>query len=131
MEKTFYDIGDLTEIAFYEDTRVLAAFAAIITPPDGELFGLDVVLALKSLDWRNLLIIAFKRPLDVRQSTEFLDTMENLCDIAQQNDIASFINTKISNSIDLIHPESRDRFKVILSNISNSLFEQINKNIDR
>ncbi|MBN1324985.1 MAG: hypothetical protein JW974_02095 [Alphaproteobacteria bacterium] len=108
-------IGELTDIAFKEDTRVLAAFSTCEQLlNDNDVFNLGIISALDRLDWRDLFKIGFsKSPFNERRSMEFLDTLETLCDEKQKAEIFSFINKNIPNAITLIHNDYRARFLML------------------
>jgi hypothetical protein len=107
------NLEDLTANAFDNDTRALAAFAAIQDPPGDMPFSREVLDALARLDWRALLHIAFSEPLDARRTMEFMDTMLNLCDAAQQSEMASFLYAKNPRVSDFIAADYKDAFMKI------------------
>jgi hypothetical protein len=121
------NLADLTRNAFENDVRALVAFSAIPEPSDNMLFSQEILDALARLDWQTLLSIAFSKPLNIRQTMEFMDTMSNLCDQTQQKAIVSFLYAKNPQVINYIHADYKEAFAKIPHALPNNL---INKMLD-
>jgi dephospho-CoA kinase len=100
-------IQNITNPMSDTDPRVIAAFAAVLTPDENDDFPSDVMNALQESDWRALLKIAFSSPLNYQQSREFLDT---LIYTKTQIDVITFLNKTIKSPEQLIHAEFRGLF---------------------